>query len=237
MRIAVVEDDADYREFTSTLLREAGHAVHNFPDATAFMRQFRHDTFDLILIDWVMPRVSGYDLLVWLRRDSSHVPVIMITTRSAADDIVAGLEAGADDYIAKPVDAAVLLARVSALGRRFYPANAQCTTRFFGDFEFNIPTETLRIGCQDVVLTSKEFNLALTLFSNLSRPLSRNYLIEAVWGRNPDLPTRTLDTHVTRLRSKLGLRPERGYRLMPVYAYGYRLELVPHQEPRKNPNL
>ncbi|HEY0597832.1 winged helix-turn-helix domain-containing protein, partial [Sphingopyxis sp.] len=113
-----------------------------------------------------------------------------------------------------------------ALGRRIYPVETPHPVQAFGDFRFNVPAEELSVGGELVPLTSKEFNLALTLFSNLSRPLSRNYLLEAVWGRNPDLPTRTLDSHVSKIRSKLGLRPERGFRLTPIYSYGYRLEAM-----------
>ncbi|RJF94224.1 response regulator transcription factor [Sphingomonas cavernae] len=227
MRIAIVEDDADYREYAKSLLRGAGYIVHGFERAAAFMKQFRQDTFDLVLIDWNMPDVSGFELVKWIRGEcGSRVPIVMVTSRTEVDDIVAGLQAGADDYITKPVEGAVLLARLSALGRRSYPSDPPGPVQSFGEFDFNLPAEELRIAGEAVALTSKEFNLALTLFSNLSRPLSRNYLLEAVWGRNPDLPTRTLDSHISKIRTKLGLRPDRGFRLTPIYSYGYRLEAM-----------
>lgn len=227
MRISIVEDDADYREYMRSLLRGAGYIVHAFESGNAFMRQFRQDTFDLVLIDWNIPDISGFDLVKWIRNDcASRVPVVMVTSRTEVEDIVAGLQAGADDYISKPVEGSVLLARLEALGRRIYPVETPHPIQAFGDFHFNVPAEELSVGGELVPLTSKEFNLALTLFSNLSRPLSRNYLLEAVWGRNPDLPTRTLDSHVSKIRSKLGLRPERGFRLTPIYSYGYRLEAM-----------
>lgn len=225
MRIAIVEDDPDYREYAKSLLRGAGYIVHAFENGNAFMKQFRQDTFDIVLIDWNMPGVSGFDLVKWIRSEcGSGVPVVMVTSRTEVNDIVAGLQAGADDYISKPVDNAVLLARLNALGRRTYPSDAPGAVQTFGAYAFNVPAEELRIAGDPVTLTSKEFNLALTLFSNLSRPLSRNYLLEAVWGRNPDLPTRTLDSHISKIRTKLGLRPDRGFRLTPIYSYGYRLE-------------
>lgn len=227
MRISIVEDDADYREFMTSLLRGAGHIAHGFESGNAFMKQFRQDTFDIVLIDWNMPDMSGFDLVKWIRGESSsRVPVVMVTSRTEVEDIVAGLQAGADDYVMKPVDGVVLLARLEALSRRIYAAEAPQPIQAFGEFYFNVPAEELTIGGEPVALTSKEFNLALTLFSNLSRPLSRNYLLEAVWGRNPDLPTRTLDSHISKIRSKLGLRPERGFRLTPIYSYGYRLEAM-----------
>ncbi|MGH8596905.1 MAG: response regulator transcription factor [Gammaproteobacteria bacterium] len=228
MRIAIVEDDADYREYMKSLLQGAGYIVHAFESSGTFVKKFRQDTFDLLLVDWNIPELTGFDLLKWVRNDcASNVPVVLLTSRTETEDVVAGLQAGADDYISKPVDGNVLLARLEALSRRFYPAEGPHPIQAFGDFSFNIPAEELHIAGAPVILTSKEFNLALTLFSNLSRPLSRHYLLEAVWGRNPDLPTRTLDSHISKIRTKLGLRPERGFRLTPIYSYGYRLEAMP----------
>jgi len=225
MRIAIVEDDKDYCDFIATILQNAGFVAHAFESSTAFVKKFRRDTFDVILLDWNLAELSGIELLSWIRKDcNSTVPVVMLTSRSEVADIVTGLQAGADDYISKPVDEAVLLARLEALARRCYPGEQGRQSQAFGDYHFNVPAEELSIAGEPLTLTSKEFNLALVLFSNLSRPLSRTYLLEAVWGRNPDLPTRTLDSHISRIRTKLGLRPERGFRLTPIYSYGYRLE-------------
>ena len=227
MRIAIVEDDAGYSEFIATILKDSGYSAYAFETSTAFVKKFRRDTFDVILLDWNLAELSGIELLSWIRKDcQSNVPVVMLTSRGEPADIVTGLQTGADDYIAKPVDDGVLLARLAALSRRCYPAEQGRQTQVFGAFHFNVQAEELTIGEDLVTLTSKEFNLALILFSNLSRPLSRTYLLESVWGRNPDLPTRTLDSHVSRIRSKLALRPEQGFRLTPIYSYGYRLEAL-----------
>jgi len=118
----------------------------------------------------------------------------------------------------------VLIARVNALLRRAYPAKAAEGVETFGDYGFNAPAETVSVGGETVNLTAKEFGLALLLFRNTHRALSRAHILEAVWGRNPDLATRTLDMHISRIRTKLNLRPENGFRLSPVYSYGYRLE-------------
>jgi len=226
MRIAIVDDDKDDCDVVASVLRNAGYVAHAFESGTAFAGKFRRDTFDMILLDWNLAEHTGIELLSWIRRDChSTVPVMLLTTRSDVADVVTGLQAGADDYIAKPVDAAVLLARLEALARRCYPDQGR-QSHIFGDYHFNVLAETLSIAGEPLPLTSKEFNLALILFSNLSRPLSRAYLLEAVWGRNPDLPTRTLDSHISRIRTKLGLRPERGFRLTPIYSYGYRLECL-----------
>lgn len=227
MRIAIVEDEPAYSDFIAHSMKAAGYTVYAFQTSTAFIRKFRRDTFDVVLLDWNLAELSGIELLTWMRKDcQSSVPVVMLTSRSEPGDIVKGLQTGADDYIAKPVDEAVLLARLEALSRRCYPSEQGRQSQLFGDFHFNVPAEELTIAGEKMTLTSKEFHLALTLFANLARPLSRTYLLESIWGRNPDLPTRTLDSHISRIRSKLGLRPERGFRLSPIYSYGYRLEAL-----------
>jgi DNA-binding response OmpR family regulator len=148
----------------------------------------------------------------------------MLSSRSAEEDIVAGLSAGADDYVVKPVAPAVLLARVNALARRAYPPPPPDGIETFGDYLFDMRNETVELVGQQIMLTAKEFALALLLFRNIHRPLSRAYIFEALWGGNPDLSTRTLDAHISNVRTKLNLRPGNGYKLVPIYAYGYRLE-------------
>ena len=140
---------------------------------------------------------------------------------------VRGLATGADDYVVKPFEESVLVARVSALLRRTYQVDTPDSGKeelFGATFDHGLYTVTLH--GREVVLTSKEFGLALILFRNMHRAMSRTHLLEAVWGRNPELPTRTLDVHVSRLRTRLGLRPEHGYRLTPVHSFGYRLEVI-----------
>jgi DNA-binding response OmpR family regulator len=227
MRIAVVDDDTEFAAFLNKLLVEAGHSVIVSVNGNAFLRLAKTETFDLILLDWNLPGRDGIDIVRNLRNDvRSDVPIVLLTLRSEATDIVAGLEAGADDYVAKPVDGRVLLARIDALMRRRNAGRNGEGLQSFGHFTFDSAQEIVRRGDQAIQLTSKEFQLALVLFRNLSRPLSRAYLLETIWNRNPDVQTRTLDSHVARLRSKLDLRPQNGWRLSPIYSYGYRLEPV-----------
>lgn len=228
MRIAVVDDDPDFAAFLKQLILEAGHSVLTSANGNAFLRLAKTETFDLILLDWNLPGRDGIDIVRNLRNDvRSDVPIILLTLRSDANDIVAGLEAGADDYIAKPVDGRILLARIDALMRRRNAGRSGGDAlQVFGDFTFDGAQEIVRRGDRAMQLTSKEFQLALVLFRNLARPLSRAYLLETIWNRNPDVQTRTLDSHVARLRSKLDLRPQNGWRLSPIYSYGYRLEAV-----------
>jgi len=152
--------------------------------------------------------------------------VLFMTSRSGEDDIVAGLAAGADDYMIKPIRRSELVARVQALLRRAYPTQTASEHLQFGAYKFETRAGRVSINEVPVEMTQKEFDLALLLFRNLGRPLSRAYILEAVWSRDVDIPSRTMDTHISRVRSKLELRPENGYRLAPVYSYGYRLEQV-----------
>ena len=226
MRIAVVDDDAEFGTLLKDILLEAGHNVVRSANGTSFLRLAKTETFDLILLDWNLPGIDGIDIVRKLRGDvASDVPIILLTLRSEANDVVEGLEAGADDYISKPVDARILLARVEAVARRRGAVRTE-GVQTFGTYSLDAAQEIVRFGRNVVQLTSKEFQLAMVLFRNVSRPLSRAYLLETVWNRNPDVQTRTLDSHVARLRLKLALRPQNGWRLSPIYSYGYRLETV-----------
>jgi len=210
------------------MMKSAGHVCHSFPTSRALTTSLRQESYDLLLLDWNMPDFSGLELLGWARTHLDPCPpVIMITSRIDNADLVRALEAGADDYVMKPVEPAVLIARVGALLRRVYPVSVPPSGReeLWGAV-FDHAALTVAIGGETTALTAKEFGLALALFRNMHRAMSRTHLLEAVWGRNPDLPTRTLDVHVSRLRGRLGLRPEKGYRLTPVHSFGYRLEAM-----------
>ena len=227
MRIAIVDDDPAFAQFLHTLMTEAGHQVVVSNNGGQFLRVARNETFDLILLDWNLPGMSGIDIIHAMRGElGADVPIILLTLRSEANDIVAGLEAGADDYVPKPVDGRVLTARIEALMRRRGSARTAETHQLLGSYSFDLAQEQVSRDAHTVQLTSKEFQLALALFRNMSRPLSRAYLLETIWNRSPEVQTRTLDSHVARLRSKMNLRPQNGYRLSPIYSYGYRLETI-----------
>jgi DNA-binding response OmpR family regulator len=134
------------------------------------------------------------------------------------------LNLGADDYMVKPVAASVLSARVNALLRRTYQMQSSAQREKYGIYEFALGGREVFMRGSSVKLTPKEFELALLLFRNAGRPLSRGYVYELVWKQNADLSCRTMDAHVSMIRAKLNLRPEHGYRLAPVYGYGYRLD-------------
>lgn len=227
MRVAVLEDDLVLQAQVRMIIEGLGHACQLFGTVKAVLARLRQESFDLLMLDWNLPDGTGLDVLAWLQANlESRPPVIMLTARGEVDDVVAGLGAGADDYVVKPVDPAILAARTTALLRRAYPAPANAGTEVLHGVRFDHSADRVETAAGEVQLTAKEFALTLLLFRNLNRPLSRSHLLEAVWGHHPDLETRTLDTHVSRIRSKLSLRPEHGFRLAPVYSFGYRLEQV-----------
>jgi len=179
----------------------------------------------MLVIDWQVSDLAGEEIVRQARNKlETTIPVLFMTGRSSEDDIVAGLAAGANDYMIKPIRRGELAARVQALLRRAYPSQTVNEQIQFGAYVFEPRPGRLMMDGGEIDLTQKEFDLALLLFRNIGRPLSRSYIHESVWVREQEIPSRTMDTHVSRVRNKLKLRPENGFRLVPVYSYGYRLE-------------
>ncbi|KVD96342.1 XRE family transcriptional regulator [Burkholderia stagnalis] len=226
MRIAVLEDDPAQCAFVSQILTAAGHTCRTFSDGNAFTKHLKRETFDLLVLDWAVPGVSGEDVLKWVRANQTEhsLPIIFMTIRDDEAGITRILDAGADDYVVKPVSGPVLLARIGSLLRRAYSFNAEAAVREFGQYRFDVNAKQACVGGKPVNLTMKEFELALLLFLHLDRPLSRAHIVDRIWKQAADIPSRTMDTHMSTLRTKLGLRPGSGYRLTPIYGYGYRLE-------------
>jgi DNA-binding response OmpR family regulator len=223
-RIAIVEDEADARDQLTEILASR-HRVTAFADGSSFLRALHRDTFDLVCVDWALPDMTGQDLVARIRSGAlaKTIPIIFVTARSGDDDLVTGLVAGADDFVSKPIRGPIITARVEALLRRTTPeASGQIET--YEPFVFDRLREVVIHGDQEFTLTSKEFALALTLFRNMHRPLARSYLMEEVWGAGANVTSRTLDTHICRLKSKLGLNAQNGFNFGPVYGFGYRLE-------------
>lgn len=227
MKIAILDDDPELLESVSRLLNEVGHRCFCFGRGEALIQTLRSSHFDLFVLDWNLPDRSGISVIEWIRnRIGDNVPVLLLTSRSLEEDVIAGLEAGADDFISKPFQPALLRARVQALGRRLRIGSDGETQERYGNIEFDLHRRIVSREGDEIPLTAKEFQLALLLFHNLDRALSRQYILETIWGLRADIPTRTLDSHITRVRSKLSLRPGNGFKLTSLYGYGYRLEGV-----------
>lgn len=230
MRIAAVDDDPLQLELFAAALGAAGHQCHVFSTGTELLRVLRRETFDLLIVDWELPDASGPEIVAWVREHlGPELPILFVTHRQQERDIVAGLACGADDFMGKPVRVAELNARVAALLRRAWPA-PPVEALDCGRYRFHPDTRTVEMDGRPVELKAREYELALFLFQNLGRLLSREHLREAVWGHNADVVSRSLDTHISRLRTQLQLRPDHGYVISSVYGVGYRLEAVPAQE-------
>ncbi len=225
MRIAIVDDDEQIRGYLTDLLTHRHYLCTAFTNGKDAIAAFSRDTFDMLIVDWNMRGLSGIDVIQAIRKNPvNSLPIIMLTSRSDETDIVRGLEAGADDFIVKPERASVIAARVAALFRRTTPQEASPRTHRFGGYTFDTVSGTVQLNGQEMNLTSKEFALALAMFQNPHRALSRSYLLETVWNSVADLPTRTLDVHVSRIRTKLQLSRENGFRIQTIFGFGYRFE-------------
>lgn len=225
MRIALLEDDPQLGQLLSLWLAEAGHDAELYTTGKDFIRAVARESFDLMVLDWILPDISGDKVLAWVRGHIDWpIPVLFVTARNAEEEIVEGLTKGADDYMVKPVRQRELVARVMALSRRMQVNRDEQEVLEVGTFRFDMTTHRLSNAGVNIELTRKEFELAFFFFRNVGRMLSRGHILEAVWGHGPELATRTVDTHASRVRTKLGLVPEHGWRLIAIYHYGYRLE-------------
>jgi len=225
MKISVLEQDRSQADLICQVLSAAGHSCQSYDSARELLAHMRKESTDMLVMDWNVPDMEGAEVLRRAKEKlASTAPTMFLVGANAEDDIMAGVGAGADDYLVKPVRRGELVARVSALLRRAYPSQNSAEQLQFGPYTFETrPGRLLKDGSV-IDVTQKEFSLALLFFRNIGRPLSRAYIHESVWVRDNDVPSRTMDTHVSRVRNKLHLRPENGFRLVPVYSYGYRLE-------------
>lgn len=238
MRVAVLDDDAGQLDLTKSTLKAMGHHCHTFIDGVALMNELRRESFDLLVLDWELPGVSGPEIVRWVRSNvKEQVPILFVANRREERDIVEGLRAGADDFMSKSVGVGELTARVQALLRRSY-IKPQSGGEDWGRYRFTPALNRLEIDGKFVPLTKKEFDIALFLFRNAGRLVTRGHMLENMWrNTNPagtELMSRSLDTHVSRVRTLLGLRPENGYRLSAVYGQGYRFEVVGNPKPAIN---
>ena len=226
MRIAVLEDDPIHADLVQTVVHALGHDCLTFDNGKEFLRQMRRENFDLLILDWGVPDATGYEVVEWVRANVKYpVPVLFVTGHANEREVVAALTAGADDYMIKPVRIPEMLARITALLRRSYP-QVQNEIAVFGRYTFHLARHSVEIDGHLLELKQKEFLLAYHLFVNQGRLLSRGYLQQAVWGADVDPGSRSLDTHLSRVRSLLNLRPENGFRLVAAYSHGYRLEVL-----------
>lgn len=227
MHVLIVEDDAVQAEAIAEALRPLGHQITCLKDGEQAIRLLRTQMVDVAVLDWQLPRRTGLEVLRWTRANIGSEPaVLFVTSKVLEDDIVQALEAGADDYIVKPFRVAELTARVSVMLRRIRREMGATDIVRLGEYTVDPNLRTVMLRDQKVDLTAKEFDLIAFLFSNVGKLLSREVMAMSAWGRELSVASRTLDTHIYRIRQKLFLNPENGVRLSSIYTHGYRLDEV-----------
>jgi two-component system response regulator RegX3 len=222
-RILLVEDETALAEAVAYQLIREGFDVDTSSDGIDALERFGRTRPDLVLLDLMLPRLSGQDVCREIRR-RSHVPIIMLTARAEEVDRVIGLELGADDYIGKPFGIRELLARIKAVLRRTERGPENELLRI-GDVELIAGSFQVTVRGRQLQLPRKEFELLELLMNSAGRVLTREYLIEEVWGSDYVGDTRTLDVHIKRLRAKCETDPSRPRHLVTVRGVGYRFEL------------
>lgn len=224
MNFAIVEDSRSQAEVLKALLKSEGYQAEVFAEGGACLTAMAQRDFDFFIVDWNLPDMGGDEVLRQIReRCGWDVPVLFCTGRTDEEAAADILRLGADDYIPKPIRYMEFMARVHALLRRRKPKAEMLR---LGGIDVDLEGRRIRLDGAEVDLTQREFELAVILLRNVGRVLSREELLSSVWARDADVDTRTVDTHASRLRKKLGLSGESGLMLSSVYGQGYRLDTV-----------
>jgi two-component system alkaline phosphatase synthesis response regulator PhoP len=225
-RILVIDDEPEMVRGLEDNLRFEGYQTVSATDGAAGLALALREGPDLVLLDIMMPRMSGWDVLRALRDKQLDIPVIMLTARGEEVDRVLGLELGADDYVAKPFALRELLARVRAVLRRPGPRQ-RFTSYAFGDVRLHLRGRQVFRAGREVRMTRKEFDLLRYLVEHRGEVITRDRLLDEVWGYERFPTTRTVDTHVLRLRQKLEPDPEHPAHILTVHGQGYRFAAEP----------
>lgn len=223
MKIFILEDDLDQSELYEYWLEDYDCKV--FDKARELIKIIPFEIPDILIIDWNLPKVDGLDVLHWLKGSRyEDIPVIFLTSRNTEDDIVTALTDGADDYIIKPASKAVLKARIKAVTRRLHSNDDPTNDTFSSSpYKFNNKLNIISFNNVNTSLTNKEYDLALYFFKNEGLLISRDQLLESIWVKSSEISTRTVDTHISRLRKKLLLNGTHGWKLVSIYHQGYKL--------------
>jgi len=225
MLIAILEDDISQRELLSYWLTIAGYDARAFAQGQVLLNAMGLEKFEMLILDWNVPDVAGIDVLKLVRQHST-VPVLFCSGRDAQEDVVNALSEGADDYLVKPLRRMELLARIEAVIRRSRRTHAHSEGLRIGNFEIDYLDQTIVRDSIPLKLSATDFDLAVLFLQNFGRVLSKRHIAQAVWPVTSALSSRTIDTHLHRIRSKLELVPQNGWRLKRVYGRGYKLDQV-----------
>lgn len=225
--ILIVDDDQHIREILSLYLKKESYSVEEAADGVEAIRKVERISPHLVLLDIMLPVLDGIEVCRQIRK-FSHVPIIMLTARSEDDDRILGLELGADDYITKPFNPREVVARIKAVLRRAPDAAmAKAKVVHLPHLDVNMDDHTITLYGETVALTLKETELLSCLATHPGRTFSRDMLLEIVWGYTYCGETRTVDSHIKRLRKKLGITDSSPWDIQTVWGVGYRFEVRP----------
>jgi len=221
-RILLIEDEPDIAEVLQYNLEKEGFEVETARRGDTGLEVIRRGAPDLLLLDLMLPGIDGLELTRMLKRDTAtaHLPIVMLTARGEEVDRIVGLELGADDYISKPFSPREVVLRVKAVLRRFQHEETEAELLTVGGIELDISAHQLRVKGKEIPLTATEFRLLRLLMERSGRVQTRGQLLSDVWGYAEDIDSRTVDTHIRRLRRKLGSEADR---IETVIGVGYRL--------------
>ncbi len=219
-RVLIIDDDDELAGMVAAYLGQAGLVAATASTATAGLERLRRDTFDALVLDVMLPDGDGFEICRRLRADSD-LPILMLTARGEPTDRIVGLELGADDYLPKPFDPRELLARLRAILRRRHPAQPATVPLRFGRLEIDREARVVRLRGQAVTLTGHQFDLLCALAENAGRVMSRDALMNWLRGQQIEAFDRSIDVHVSRLRTAIEDDPRRPRRIITVRGAGY----------------
>jgi DNA-binding response OmpR family regulator len=225
MRLLLIEDELALRTGLIDLLQSEGYRVTVAVDGPRGLERALEEEFDAVILDVMLPGMSGFEVCAEMRRRGRRLPVLMLTARSQVEDRVAGLDCGADDYLVKPFSPAELLARLRALLRRVENASPSLRTLTMGDVVVDFEKQSCTRAGRAVELSTKELRMLRLLAERAGQPVSREQFLDTVWEYNAWPTTRTVDNHMAILRAKLEADPAEPRFLKTVYRTGYRLDL------------
>ncbi len=222
-RILIVEDERDILDLVRLYLEKEGYRTLGASSGTEALRLVKSDPPDLIVLDLMLPEMDGLEVCKRLRADSrtAMIPVIMLTAKAEESDTVIGLELGADDYVTKPFSPKTLVARVKALFRRMERAQEAPASYAYGALTMDLARHEVKANGEEVKLTAKEFGLLEHLLRHCGRVLTREVLLDSVWGYDREVTTRTVDVHIRRLKQKI---PFLNDAIVSVKSLGYKLK-------------
>ena len=227
-KILVIEDDRELIDLLTLHLNAEGYQVAAAADGEAGLKAFQSGSYGLVLLDWMLPSMSGIDVLREIRQGDARTPVVMLTARGQEADKVLGLELGCDDYLTKPFSIRELTARIKVLHRRIERAEELARISSgdrildLGPLKIDHGKRKVQVSGEPVQLTVKEYDLLFTLASRPGRTFSRRQLLDLVWDEDSDVYEHTVNSHVNRLRSKVEDNPNRPRLILTVWGIGYR---------------